>query len=473
MIRFLNFIFLFFVTGISAQIQMGPLFSDDMILQRESQVPIWGLASPNEKVTILSSWNNRTASTKADNQGNWIVKIETPLAGGPYEINISSGDSVLNYSNVLIGEVWIASGQSNMQMALYGGGKEPVFGSIDMIAQANNSNIRLFTVRHRSSETPKKDLNGKWLVSSPSNVSGFSAVAYSFANYLNKVLDIPIGIIHSSWGGSPAEAWTDQKTLNKIFEKSEIRNRHKDKAIHHNPSGLFNAMINPLIPFKIRGAIWYQGESNVGRANNYTKLMNNMIDGWRSQWNQGSFPFYFVQIAPNGAGGNTNKTSQAFLREAQLMTMLQTENTGMVVTLDIGSEYTVHPPEKILVGKRLAYWALVKDYKLGGISFSGPVYKSLDIKGHKVIVNFDYAQNGITSYNKPIVGFEIAGSNKVFYKANAKVIRGYGLNRSKLEVSSDSVKNPEAVRYGWKNYLIGNLYNSQGLPASSFRSDNW
>ena len=473
MIRFLNFIFLFFVTGISAQIQMGPLFSDDMILQRESQVPIWGLASPNEKVTILSSWNNKTASTKADNQGNWIVKIETPLAGGPYEINISSGDSVLNYSNVLIGEVWIASGQSNMQMALYGGGKEPVFGSIDMIAQANNSNIRLFTVRHRSSETPKKDLNGKWLVSSPSNVSGFSAVAYSFANYLNKVLDIPIGIIHSSWGGSPAEAWTDQKTLNKIFEKSEIRNRHKDKAIHHNPSGLFNAMINPLIPFKIRGAIWYQGEANVGRANNYTKLMNNMIDGWRSQWNQGSFPFYFVQIAPNGAGGNTNKTSQAFLREAQLMTMLQTENTGMVVTLDIGSEYTVHPPEKILVGKRLAYWALVKDYKLGGISFSGPVYKSLDIKGHKVIVNFDYAQNGITSYNKPIVGFEIAGSNKVFYKANAKVIRGYGLNRSKLEVSSDSVKNPEAVRYGWKNYLIGNLYNSQGLPASSFRSDNW
>ena len=452
---------------------MGPLFSDDMILQRESQVPIWGLASPNEKVTILSSWNNKTASTKADNQGNWIVKIETPQAGGPYEINISSGDSVLNYSNVLIGEVWIASGQSNMQMALYGGGKEPVFGSIDMIAQANNSNIRLFTVRHRSSETPKKDLNGKWLVSSPSNVSGFSAVAYSFANYLNKVLDIPIGIIHSSWGGSPAEAWTDQKTLNKIFEKSEIRNRHKDKAIHHNPSGLFNAMINPLIPFKIRGVIWYQGEANVGRANNYTKLMNNMIDGWRSQWNQGSFPFYFVQIAPNGAGGNTNKTSQAFLREAQLMTMLQTENTGMVVTLDIGSEYTVHPPEKILVGKRLAYWALVKDYKLGGISFSGPVYKSLDIKGHKVIVNFDYAQNGITSYNKPIVGFEIAGSNKVFYKANAKVIRGYGLNRSKLEVSSDSVKNPEAVRYGWKNYLIGNLYNSQGLPASSFRSDNW
>jgi len=342
--RFLNLIFLFFVTGISAQIQMGPLFSDDMILQRESQVPIWGLASPNEKVTVLSSWNNKTTSTKADNNGNWNVKIETPQAGGPYQLNISTSNSVLNYSNVLIGEVWIASGQSNMQMALFGGGKEPVLGSIDMIAQSKNSSIRLFTVKLSSSETPIKQLRGQWLVSSPANSSGFSAVAYSFANYLNKVLDIPIGIINTSWGGSPAEAWTDKKTLDFNFEKSEIRNNHKDKAVHHNPSGLFNAMIHPLIPFKIRGAIWYQGEANVGRANNYTKLMNNLIDGWRLNWNQESFPFYFVQIAPNGAGGKKNKSDQAYLREAQMMTMMQTENTGMAVTMDIGSEYTVHPP---------------------------------------------------------------------------------------------------------------------------------
>ena len=471
--RFLNLIFLLFVTGISAQIQMGPLFSDDMILQRESQVPIWGLASPNEKVTVLSSWNNKTTSTKADNNGNWNVKIETPQAGGPYQLNISSSNSVLNYSNVLIGEVWIASGQSNMQMALFGGGKEPVLGSIDMIAQSKNSSIRLFTVKLSSSETPIKQLKGQWLVSSPANSSGFSAVAYSFANYLNKVLDIPIGIINTSWGGSPAEAWTDKKTLDFNFEKSEIINNHKDKAVHHNPSGLFNAMIHPLIPFKIRGAIWYQGEANVGRANNYTKLMNNLIDGWRLNWNQESFPFYFVQIAPNGAGGKKNKSDQAYLREAQMMTMMQTENTGMAVTMDIGSEYTVHPPEKILVGKRLAYWALVKDYGIKGISFSGPIYKSLTIKGDKIIVNFDYAQNGITSYNEPLLGFEISGPDRVFYPANAKVIRDYGSNRSKLEVSSSKVKNPVAVRYGWKNYLKGNLYNTQGLPASSFRSDNW
>ena len=461
-----------FISNLNAQIELGPLFSDDMILQRNSQVPIWGSAKGNEKVSITSSWNNNEVITKADNNGNWTADISTPDAGGPYEIKISSKKNILNLTNVLIGEVWVASGQSNMQMALYGGGREPVLRSIDMIAQAKNPNIRLFTVKHNSSISPIKELKGKWLVSSPANVSAFSAVGYSFADYLNKVLDIPIGIINTSWGGTPAEAWTDKKTLDSNFEKSQIRNNHKDKVVQHNPSGLFNAMINPLIPFKIRGAIWYQGEGNVSRANNYTKLMNKMIEGWRSNWGQGSFPFYFVQLAPFSYNG-INNTASAYLREAQLHTMLQTENTGMAVTLDIGSEKTIHPPEKILVGKRLAYWALVKDYNLGGISFSGPIYKSLKINGDKVIVNFDYAQNGITSYNKAIVGFEIAGEDKIFYPANAKVIRGYGSNRSKLEVSSDSVKKPVAVRYGWKNYLKGNLYNTQGLPASSFRSDNW
>ena len=461
-----------FISNLNAQIELGPLFSDDMILQRNSQVPIWGSAKGNEKISITSSWNNNEVITKADNNGNWTADISTPDAGGPYEIKISSKKNILNLTNVLIGEVWVASGQSNMQMALYGGGREPVLRSIDMIAQAKNPNIRLFTVKHNSSISPIKELKGKWLVSSPANVSAFSAVGYSFADYLNKVLDIPIGIINTSWGGTPAEAWTDKKTLDSNFEKSQIRNNHKDKVVQHNPSGLFNAMINPLIPFKIRGAIWYQGEGNVSRANNYTKLMNKMIEGWRSNWGQGSFPFYFVQLAPFSYNG-INNTASAYLREAQLHTMLQTENTGMAVTLDIGSEKTIHPPEKILVGKRLAYWALVKDYNLGGISFSGPIYKSLKINGDKVIVNFDYAQNGITSYNKAIVGFEIAGEDKIFYPANAKVIRGYGSNRSKLEVSSDSVKKPVAVRYGWKNYLKGNLYNTQGLPASSFRSDNW
>ena len=441
-----------FTSNLNAQIELGPLFSNDMILQRNSQVPIWGSAKGNDKISITSSWNNNEVITKADNNGNWTADISTPDAGGPYEIKISSKKNILNLTNVLIGEVWVASGQSNMQMALYGGGREPVLRSIDMIAQAKNPNIRLFTVKHNSSISPIKELKGKWLVSSPANVSAFSAVGYSFADYLNKVLDIPIGIINTSWGGTPAEAWTDKKTLDSNFEKSQIRNNHKDKVVQHNPSGLFNAMINPLIPFKIRGAIWYQGEGNVSRANNYTKLMNKMIEGWRSNWGQGSFPFYFVQLAPFSYNG-INNTASAYLREAQLHTMLQTENTGMAVTLDIGSEKTIHPPEKILVGKRLAYWALVKDYNLGGISFSGPIYKSLNINGDKVIVNFDYAQNGITSYNKAIVGFEIAGEDKIFYPANAKVIRGYGSNRSKLEVSSDSVKKPVAVRYGWKNYL--------------------
>lgn len=469
---FLNIVVLIFCITVNSQITLGPLFSDDMILQRNSEVAIWGLTNPNQKVSINLSWDDSETSAQADKYGNWLINVETPEAGGPYEIYIGSSNNEIKLSNVLIGEVWICSGQSNMQMTLNGYNREPVLRSLDMIANAKNSNIRLFTVNHASSSQPKKILDGKWLVSNSENAANFSAVGYSFANYLNKVLDIPIGIINSSWGGSPAEAWTDNKTLVDNFEKSEIRNNHEKKAIHHNPSGLFNAMINPLIPFKIRGALWYQGEANVSRAKNYTKLMNKMIEGWRREWNQDSFPFYFVQLAPYSYDGN-DKTSSAYLREAQLNTMLQTENTGMVVTLDIGSEYTIHPPEKILIGKRLAYWALSKDYKIGGISFSGPVYKSLDIIGDKVIVNFDYAETGITSFNNTIKGFEIAGSDKVFYPAIAKVTKGSVKNRSKLEVSCDKVKEPVAVRYGWKNYLEGKLYNIQGLPASSFRSDNW
>jgi sialate O-acetylesterase len=357
-----------------------------------------------------------------------------------------------------------------MQMTLNGYTHEPVLGSLDMIANANNTNIRLFTFKRVTSNKPIRDVKGKWLVSNSENTAVFSAIGYSFANYLNKVLDIPIGIINTSWGGTPAEAWTDNKTLVENFKKSEIKNFREGKPKNHDPSALFNGMINPLIPFKIRGALWYQGESNVSRANNYTKLMNVMIDGWRREWNQGSFPFYFVQIAPFKYSGS-NKSESAYLREAQLKTMLQTKNSGMAVTLDIGKEFSIHPDKKIIIGKRLAYWALANDYKVKGVPFSGPVYKSIEINEDKAIVDFDYAESGFIFLNSKINGFEIAGEDKVFHPASVKVM--YGNKNSTLTISSDKVKEPVAVRYGWKNYLKGNLYNTKGLPASSFRSDNW
>jgi sialate O-acetylesterase len=225
-------------------------------------------------------------------------------------------------------------------------------------------------------------------------------------------------------------------------------------------------MINPLINFRIKGAIWYQGESNVSRASNYAKLKNSMIEGWRREWNQGSFPFYFVQISPYKYDG-IDKSSSAFLREAQLKTMFNTSNTGMAVSLDVGDENSIHPPRKFILGKRLAYWALNKDYGLSTIEFSGPVFKSLEIKENKLLLKFDYAKNGLYCPDNVINNFELASNDGVFYPANAKIMR------NQLEVQSENVKKPVHVRYGWKNYLNGNLYNTKGLPASSFRSDSW
>ena len=472
----MRFIYLFvFLLSFSsfAQIELSNLFSNNMVLQQSSDVGIWGTVIKGKEIIINPSWSNQKFITKVKNDGSWHLKIKTPKAGGPYSIVILCDGDIKILENILIGEVWVASGQSNMEMTLSGSNREPVIGSIDLIAKSKNSNIRLYTVKNSSNLTPSNYLEGNWSVANPSSVADFSAVAYSFANFLNEILDIPIGIINSSWGGSPAEAWTDKKSLDDNFKKSEIKNNHKDNAVHHNPSGLFNGMIAPLIPFKIKGVIWYQGESNTGRASSYTKLMNTMIKGWRNQWGQGDFPFYFVQIAPNGSMGNGDGTSQAFLREAQLKTMLSLKNTGMAVTLDVGSKITNHPQEKIIVGKRLAYWALAKNYGFDTLPFSGPVYESIEIKKDKVYVNFKYAQNGVTSYGKQLTGFEIAGKNKVFFEADATINPHWSAGwqeRSVLILKSSRVTNPLYIRYGWKNYIQGNLYNVEGLPASSFRS---
>ena len=472
----MRFIYLFvFLLSFSssAQIELSNLFSNNMVLQQRSDVGIWGTAIKGKEIIITPSWSNQKFTTKVKNDGSWYQEIKTPKAGGPYSMLIICEDDTKNLENILIGEVWVASGQSNMEMTLSGSNREPVIGSLDLIAKSKNSNIRLFTVQNSSNNSPTKNLEGNWSVSSPSSAANFSAVGYSFASYLNEVLDIPIGIINSSWGGSPAEAWTDKKSLDDNFNNSEIKNNHIDNAVHHNPSGLFNGMIYPLIPFKIKGAIWYQGESNTGRASSYTKLMNTLIKGWRNQWQQGDFPFYFVQIAPNGSLGQGNGTSQAFLREAQLRTMLSVENTGMAVTLDIGSTITNHPPEKLLIGKRLAYWALAKNYGFNGLPHSGPVYESMKVKNNKVYVNFKFAKNGVTSYGKPLSGFEIAGEDKIFYSADALIDPHWSAgweNRSVLTLSNKNVPNPLYIRYGWKNYIEGALYNVEGLPASSFRS---
>ena len=470
----MRFIYLFvFLLSFSssAQIELSNLFSDNMVLQQESHVNIWGKAKKNQELIIYTSWSGKIVRTIVEDDGSWEVKIKTPSAGGPYNIQVTCDGETKTINNVLIGEVWLASGQSNMEMTLSGNNREPVNGSLDAIANSNNTKIRFFNVKVKVSDERIDDIEGEWLEANFKNTPNFSAVAYSFAKYLNQVLDIPFGIINSPKDGSVAEAWISPDVLKKITTNKELS--YYAKQPHNNPSVLFNGMINAIIPFTIKGVIWYQGEGNSGRYQNYMKLMNGLIKNWRDEWGLGDFPFYFVQLAPNGSLGQGNGTSQAFLREAQLRTMLSVKNTGMAVTLDIGSTITNHPPEKLLIGKRLAYWALAKNYGFNGLPHSGPVYESMKVKNNKVYVNFKFAKNGVTSYGKPLSGFEIAGEDKIFYSADALIDPHWSAgweNRSVLTLSNKNVPNPLYIRYGWKNYIEGALYNVEGLPASSFRS---
>ena len=470
----MRFIYLFvFLLSFSsiAQIELSNLFTDNMVLQQESHVNIWGKAKKNQELIIYTSWSGKIVRTIVKDDGSWEVKIKTPSAGGPYNIQVTCDGETKTINNVLIGEVWLASGQSNMEMTLSGNNREPVNGSLDAIANSNNTKIRFFNVKVKVSDKRIDDIEGEWLEASFKNTPNFSAVAYSFAKYLNQVLDIPFGIINSPKDGSVAEAWISPDVLKKITTNKELS--YYAKQPHNNPSVLFNGMINAIIPFTIKGVIWYQGEGNSGRYQNYMKLMNGLIKNWRDEWGLGDFPFYFVQLAPNGSLGQGNGTSQAFLREAQLRTMLSVKNTGMAVTLDIGSTITNHPPEKLLIGKRLAYWALAKNYGFNGLPHSGPVYESMKVKNNKVYVNFKFAKNGVTSYGKPLSGFEIAGEDKIFYSADALIDPHWSAgweNRSVLTLSNKNVPNPLYIRYGWKNYIEGALYNVEGLPASSFRS---
>jgi len=446
--------------SINGQLELNNLFSDNMVLQRNSNVNIWGKTSPNQVVKVYSSWNNITTKTKADNNGDWLLKINTSSDQSAHQLVISTKSESKIINNVLLGEVWFGSGQSNMQMTFDGYVNEPINDSQDIIGKANNGKIRLLTVERKFSSKKLKDFKGKWELSNPQSVRHFSAAAYSFASYINETLNVPVGIIVTSWGGTPAEAWAEKNHLDKNFKSGVLKNNTNRE--HYNLGYLFNGMINPLIPYTIKGALWYQGENNRLRANNYSKLMQVMVESWRNEWGQGDFPFYFVQIAPFRYDG-PNKTSSALLRDSQLDAMHNIVNSGMVSTVDIGDLNSIHPPEKIKVGNRLAYWALNKTYGFKSITPSGPIVKSAKKNGSSVIISFDYAKNGFYNFNGPLKDFELSGDDNQFYKATAKI------SGRSIIVESDKVSNPSKVRYGWKNYFEASLFNLDGLPASSFQ----
>lgn len=636
-------------------LELNPLFSDHMVLQQESNVKLWGTSVPTDKITVTSSWGKKV-NTIVDKAGNWSVSIETPTAGGPYKIQIQSESHQIIINDVLIGEVWLASGQSNMEMTLLGWPPNDIINnSEEEIAKSANSQIRMFNVEKQISVNPSKDITGSWKISSPYETKHFSASAYFFAKELHKKLKFPIGIIHSSWGGTPAESWTSKKTIDTFDElkkinhfiststeyQSELRwfsqfqqlempktdeqwanfnlnddnaakpsfddsewkemhlpgiydnninggefdgavwfrkkifiedittdytltigavddmdetyvNGHKvggligfgywnkkrvfkipkailkkgvnsialraidlegrgkilapmtlstkdniqislsgdwkykivaelrNKKFHvygfdvmdfgtrtvtnklnpRVPTVLYNGMINPLVPYTIKGAIWYQGESNVGRADQYQKLFPAMIKDWREKWNN-DFPFYYVQIAPFQYNINKDPFSDKSqkLREAQRHT-LKLKNTGMVVTLDIGNFNSIHPSNKQEVGNRLARLALYNDYDIDIIP-SGPIFQGLKADGDKLILEFLNPGSKLVSKGD-LLGFEIAGLDKKYVFANAQIID------NTVELKNDSIKNPVYARYGWRDKAVPSLFNLEGLPASSF-----
>ncbi|MEH6309051.1 sialate O-acetylesterase [Olivibacter sp. CPCC 100613] len=623
-----------------AQLKMPAIFSDNMVLQQRTDVAFWGNAKPGEQVEVKGSWSEKSIRVKADMQGKWLLKLPTPGAGGPFTVTVEAAETK-KFKNVLIGEVWICSGQSNMEMPMQGWPNQPVDGSLEAIKGANYPSIRLFTVEKKVAFSPQTALKGTWLVCSPNSVAAFSATAYYFGRQLHERLKVPIGLIHSSWGGTIAEAWTGKealqtmgdfdKELNRIdsinrfasavlsrdslneaiwsraltdrkdtyakdntylnwplmevpafwenkgladfdgivwFKRSvDIPQAWKGKPLKlslgliddfdytyfngelidstvkgltwimdreytipgelvkegsntitvkiidnggnggmygkkeqmilypadgkkaegirlsgdwrykvaatkpkvmmdeqpNQPSVLYNGMLAPLIPYAIRGAIWYQGESNVGRAKQYLTLFPLMINNWREAWGRGDFPFYFVQIAPFKYAGDA--IDAAALRDAQRRTLKKVAGTGMAITLDIGNPHNIHPANKEEVGKRLALWALNKTYQEKTVIYSGPVYKGFKVKKRKVLVYFENTSGKLDSKNKALTNFELLDGDGEWKPAVGEI------EGDIVVVVSDQVDAPKGVRYAYYDAAQASLFGSNGLPASSFSSE--
>ena len=451
----LSVLIAFLVLGTScAQTRFSPVFSDHMVLQRKSMVLIWGWSVAEQEVSLEVSWSKDTFRAKCDDAARWEVLVPTPAAGGPYQITLN--DSV-EIKDVLIGEVWLCSGQSNMEWTPLSG----IDNAAEAIQEANNHQIRFFSVPKASAEEPQLACGGSWSLCTSETMPSFSAVAYFFGKELNANLDVPIGLIHSSWGGTFAEHWTPRAIIDEDEQFSEW-----EKSFEENPyppmaaSVLYNSMIHPIIPFEIAGVIWYQGEANTYNPMVYRRLFPAMIDSWRAAWKK-DFPFYYVQISPFRY--DTPLTG-ALVQEAQLMS-LSTPKVGMVVTNDIGNVNDIHPQNKLDVGKRLAYWALNKTYRKD-IACSGPIYKSMEREGNRIRIHFDYS-DGLHLKVSNTDNFLIAGTDGVFYPAKVMI------EANTLLAAHPKVSQPVALRYAFSNTAIGNLFNAAGLPASAFRTDDW
>ena len=449
------------------------VFGDHCVLQQGQPITVWGRADPAERITVRVAGRSATAVTGDD--GRWQVELPAVEAGGPHELSVQ-GHATVRLRDVLVGEVWVCSGQSNMAWPVQAARDAPA-----EIAAAAHPRIRLFSVPRRAALEAPDDVEANWVACSPATVPGFSAVAYFFGRELHQALEVPVGLVHSSWGGTPAEAWTPdaalrrEETLAPLLDQwaqrvADARAKGaKDLTLHPNrPGNLYRGMIAPLVPLTIRGAIWYQGESNAGRAWEYRTLFPVMIRAWRAAWERPDLPFQFVQLANfHPRKPDPGDSAWAELRDAQLYTLRTVDHTGMAVAIDVGEAGDIHPKDKQAVGRRLALWALRAQYGKTVVP-SGPLYRDHAIDGAEVTLRFDHVGSGLASRGDvPLEGFTIAGEDRVFHQATARI------EGDTVVVSSPEVPSPRAVRYAWADNPACSLVNAEDLPASPFRTDDW
>ncbi|CAN1515665.1 Sialate O-acetylesterase domain containing protein [Flavobacteriaceae bacterium] len=465
-VAFLTVFLLICTTSTFAKIKLPSIIASNMVLQRNTSVKIWGWATPGEKIIIRTSWFLETLKVTTPENGRWEIAVKTTLSKEPQTIQLKSIDSNINLDNILFGEVWICSGQSNMRMPLKGYTGQPTFDGNLSVTTSKNNNLRLFSISENGSPTPLDSVSNykKWNTASPETVKDFSAVAYFYGKQLQEILDVPVGLIMTSWGGTRIQPWISKEAVAPFLDVNKVKKDTTEKY-KRIPSAIFNAMINPITSYTIKGAIWYQGETNRDEPKIYQKLLPEMVKDWRKRWDIGDFPFYYVQIAPNKY---IDKSNSQYLREAQLKALDAIPNSGMAVLSDVGSTETIHPPRKKEVAERLLFIALNKTYGMKDVDCTGPVYKAMTEKEGALFLSFDNAETGIFSPETEISCFEIAGEDKVFYPAKAEII-----SHKQVKVSSLNVKVPVAVRYGWYNWFEGTLYDNNMLPASSFRTDDW
>jgi sialate O-acetylesterase len=447
------------ISSLLAQVRLPAIIGSHMVLQQNSEVKLWGWCDPSEKIKITTTWDTTTYTANGTANAKWNVLVKTPAAGGPYKIKIKGNNSI-ELDDVMIGEVWVCSGQSNMEMNVTWG-----LPYSDEVANANNKSIRFFHIPKTTAGYPQENVEGQWVVCNPDDMKRFSAVGYFFGQKLQQDLSSPVGLINASWGGTPAEVWTPEVQVEKDpVLKQAASKLNASQWWPVEPGVTYNAMIHPLTNFTIAGSIWYQGESNTGTASAYQTLFTTMIGAWRKAW-QKDFPFYYVQIAPYAGYGNMNIAP--LLRDAQTKSM-NYPNTGMVVVSDLVDNVNdIHPKLKKEVGLRLANYALAQTYGKNTGAYKSPMYQSMKVEKDKIRIYFEGAENGLVSKGGQPTEFYIAGEDQNFIPAQAKI------DGSTVVVWNKSVKKPVAVRFGFSNGSMPNLFSKDGLPVNLFRTDEW